>query len=392
VSAIAQDPARQDAVPFDHHRLDRLLVDAGIDVVLATSPFNVRYLLGGHYFWIKKFTGAMALTQWLPVVGYVRDDPGAAFYYGQAAEIWQHQVSPVWIADTETTTTTFADAIEKTVAALRERDLASATIGIEGHFLPEAAARQLREALPGATFVEANSVLEHQRAIKTPRELEVLRRVTDGVVDAMLAVFATAPEGATTVEISHRLAEEQVRLGLDFDFCLVTAGTSVTRAPSADRWEAGGMLSLDSGAFLDGFLGDVARMGSRGEPGTEQTQILAEIIAIHDAIFRRTRAGMRGRALVETGRTALAESAHASEMFLDIHGLGLVTHEAPRLMPLGSITPDHVEMPLEPSMVLSVETTFQRPGFGFIKIEDTVVVTDDGAEVLGDRGRGWNVA
>jgi Xaa-Pro aminopeptidase len=381
----------QDEVPFDHARLDDLMRSAGIDVMLATSPFNVRYLLGGHYFWIKKFTGAMALSQWVPVVGYVRDDPSAAFYRGQAAEIWQHQVAPVWVENTTTTTTTFADAIDQAVVELKRLDLASSVIGIERHFLPEAAAEQLRKALPRATFVEANAVLELQRAIKTPAEVETLRTVTDGVVDAMLEVFADTPEGTTTREITQLLAEAAVARGLDFDFCLITAGTSVTRAPSGDRWEAGGLLSLDSGVFLDGFLGDVARMGVRGEQGREEAQILDEIATVQQAVIDRTRAGARGASLVDAGKTALAEAAHASEMFLDIHGLGLVTHEAPRLMPLGSITPDHVDLPLSDRMVLSVETTFQRPGFGFIKLEDTIVVGEDGAELLGDRGRGWNV-
>jgi Xaa-Pro aminopeptidase len=74
------------------------------------------------------------------------------------------------------------------------------------------------------------------------------------------------------------------------------------------------------------------------------------------------------------------------------HGMGLVTHEAPRLMhnKRMSYSGHDIERPLEPGMVISIETTMAHPKRGFIKLEDTVLVTKDGYEALGDTGRGWN--
>jgi Xaa-Pro aminopeptidase len=74
--------------------------------------------------------------------------------------------------------------------------------------------------------------------------------------------------------------------------------------------------------------------------------------------------------------------------------MGLVSHEAPRLMnsPRFSYDGYDMERPLEPGMVVSIETTVQHPTRGFIKLEDTVIVTDTGNEALGDGGRGWNKA
>ena len=73
------------------------------------------------------------------------------------------------------------------------------------------------------------------------------------------------------------------------------------------------------------------------------------------------------------------------------HGMGLVSHEAPRLTNAGPVPYDayDAERPLESGMVISVETTLQHPQRGFIKLEDTVVVTANGHEVYGDRIRGW---
>ena len=74
--------------------------------------------------------------------------------------------------------------------------------------------------------------------------------------------------------------------------------------------------------------------------------------------------------------------------------MGLVSHEAPRLTNSGPVPYDayDAERPLETGMVISVETTLQHPQRGFIKLEDTVVVTPKGHEVYGDRIRGWNRA
>jgi Xaa-Pro aminopeptidase len=86
------------------------------------------------------------------------------------------------------------------------------------------------------------------------------------------------------------------------------------------------------------------------------------------------------------------KSKHHNHMHFLAHGMGLVSHEAPRLTATGPVPYDayDAERPLESGMVVSVETTLQHPQRGFIKLEDTVVVTDSGFEIYGEGGRGWN--
>ena len=75
------------------------------------------------------------------------------------------------------------------------------------------------------------------------------------------------------------------------------------------------------------------------------------------------------------------------------HGMGLIPHEAPRLTATGPVPyPDkHAKRPPETGMVLSIETHVKHPDVGFVKLEDTVAVTNSGWEAFGDWGRGWNV-
>jgi Xaa-Pro aminopeptidase len=74
--------------------------------------------------------------------------------------------------------------------------------------------------------------------------------------------------------------------------------------------------------------------------------------------------------------------------------MGLVSHEAPRLTSTGPVPypNDDGPKPLEEGMVLSIETTVLHPTRGFVKLEDTVIVTDEGHRAFGDGARGWNVA
>jgi Xaa-Pro aminopeptidase len=86
------------------------------------------------------------------------------------------------------------------------------------------------------------------------------------------------------------------------------------------------------------------------------------------------------------------KSKHHNHMHFLAHGMGLVSHEAPRLTASGPVPYDAYDAarPLEVGMVISVETTLQHPQRGFIKLEDTVVVTDTGFDIYGEGGRGWN--
>ena len=269
-----------------------------------------------------------------------------------------------------------------------------ARIGAELAFLPADAADTLRKAFAGSEIKDALFVLERLRAVKTPEELKMLRIASDAVIDSMEAVFKTHGAGATKAELTEALRREETSRGLTFDYCLITAGSSLNRAPSDQRWEKGDILSLDSGGNYHGYIGDVCRMGIVGEPDAELVDLLAEVEAVEQASMQPIRAGALGKEIYAAANAVLQKSKlHNHTEFL-AHGMGLVSHEAPRLTNAGPVPYDayDADRPLETGMVISVETTLAHPQRGFIKLEDTVVVTPAGHEVYGDRIRGWNCA
>jgi Xaa-Pro aminopeptidase len=234
--------------------------------------------------------------------------------------------------------------------------------------------------------------LERLRAVKTAWELDHLRVASDLVVDSMLAVVAGHGPGATKNELVEALRREEVNRGLNFEYCLITAGTSFNRAPSDQIWREGDILSLDSGGNYKGYIGDLCRMAILGEPDAELEDLLGEVDAIQQAARRPIRNGARGADVFASAEELVRISQYSNSLEFVAHGMGLISHEAPRLTDRGPVPyPAHdADLPLEKGMVLSIETTLLHPRRGFIKLEDTVAVTETGCEGFGDRGRGWN--
>ncbi|MGB6537985.1 MAG: Xaa-Pro peptidase family protein [Xanthobacteraceae bacterium] len=385
---------RQINAPFDTARLDRLLDENGIDVLVATSKHNVQYLLGGHRAFFFESMDAMGLSRYLPVFIYLKGAPEKAGFFGHRMENFQNEVKPFWVSERDLKNSGSIDVMEKAVAYLRKLDPKPKRIGAELAFIPADSAAVLRKAFPDSEIKDALFVLERLRARKRPEELEKLRIASDLVIDSMLAVIESHGAGATKAELSEALRREETMRGLAFDYCLIAAGSSLNRAPSDQRWEAGDPLSVDSGGNYHGYIGDLARMAVIGEPDAELVDLLAEVEAIEQAAMKPIKAGVMGSDIYAAADAVLHNSKLHNHIHFLAHGMGLVSHEAPRLTNSGPVPYDDYDAkrPLEAGMVVSVETTLQHPSRGFIKLEDTVVVTPTGFEIYGDRARGWNRA
>lgn len=379
-------------LPFERARLDDLMTDAGVDVVVATTRHNVQYLLGGYRYFFFANMDAIGLSRYLPAVAYRCAAPGDAFYVGCGNEAWGTEVFPLWVPEVRRVSWSSVDTARELAEGLRRRGCAAGTIAVEKAFLPADAWDALRAELPDATFVDAQKLLEALRAVKSERELDLVRTASVGIIDSMLATFAASTPGQTKAEIVERFRREQTARGMVFDYCLVSAGRDLNRAPSDQVWHEGEVLSLDSGGMYQGYIGDLARMGVIGEPTALMDEVLGEIESVQQAARLAVAAGRRGGDIFAVAEKTLAGATHREEMFFVAHGMGLITHEAPRLTGTGPVPypADHADAPLLQGMVLSIETWAESRDIGFVKLEDTLIVTDDGWDAPGDTGRGWN--
>jgi Xaa-Pro aminopeptidase len=385
---------KQGVAPFDTARLDRLMDEQGFDILIVTSKHNVQYLLGGHRAFFFESMDAMGLSRYLPVFVYAKGEPQKTGFFGHRMEGFQHQNAPFWVAELDTKSSGSVDVMEKAVAYAKKLAPNAKRVGAELAFIPVDSCEVLRKAFPHAEIKDALFVLERLRAIKTPRELEMLKIASDAVIDSMQATIGKHGPGSSKVEMTETLRREETSRGLTFDYCLITVNASLNRAPSDERWEKGGVLSLDSGGNYHGYIGDVCRMGVAGEPDQELVDLLAEIETIEQASMRPIKPGALGKDIYAAANVPLQKSKLHNHIEFLAHGMGLVSHEAPRLTNSGPVPYDayDADRPLETGMVVSVETTLKHPKRGFIKLEDTVVVTPTGFDVYGDRIRGWSRA
>jgi Xaa-Pro aminopeptidase len=381
-------------VPFNAARLDALMDEVGLDVLVATSKHNVQYLLGGYRFFFYDTMDAIGISRYQNAVVYQKGRPENTAYIGCKMEQFEVENGRFWTPNLDLESLSPAEALGR--AAVHIKSLGSVRrVGVEADFLPASGARALRDGLQNIDIGDAFLPLERLRAVKTSQEIAHLRRASEQVVASMGDAFMACEPGRTKKEIIEALRASEVRRGLGFDYCLMTAGTSLNRAPSDQVLQAGDIVSIDSGGNYNGYIGDLCRMGIIGTaPDNELQDLLGWIEDVQQSTRALVKPGWHGGELLVLGDARVDASPHAAYSDFMAHGMGLVSHEAPRLRHMGS-TPypgyDNAR-PLEAGMVLSIETTMRHPKRGFIKLEDTVLVTPTGQESLGDGLRDWNIA
>ncbi len=380
-------------LPFDDNKLSTLMEDQGADVVLATSKENVRYLLGGYQFFFFAHKDAIGVSRYQPIVGLPKGAPDKAFYIGNIMEGWQQEVEPLWVPEKRNNQWHTDQAGKDAADFIRKLGHEKGTVAVEKCFLPADSYEALQEELPDAKFIDAVYLLEELRAVKQPHELTLLKEASETIVECMLDVMKSTPPGTTMYEVADEMKKLETQRGLDFEYCLTCTGPSFNRAPSNATWDEGNILSLDSGGNKQGYLGDLCRMAVMGEPTPLMEDLLGEIQAVQTAARAVVRPGVTGQEIYEAALKEQARCEHDDQMVFLAHGMGIIQHEAPHLTSSGVVPypATYETRGLEPGMVVSIETDMKNPEVGFVKLEDTVVVTEDGSVGYGDEGRGWNI-
>ena len=170
---------RPHTAPFDTARLDRLMDEAGIDILLATSKHNVQYLLGGHRAFFFESMDAMGLSRYLPVFVYPKGEPQKAGFFGHRMEGFQNEVKPFWVSEINTKSSGSVDVMEKAVDYVRKLAPKPKRIGVEVAFIPVDSAAVLRKAFPDSRIqgraVRAGALARDQDAGRTREAAHRLR-------------------------------------------------------------------------------------------------------------------------------------------------------------------------------------------------------------------------
>ncbi|MCC6801613.1 MAG: aminopeptidase P family protein [Anaerolineae bacterium] len=251
-----------------------------------------------------------------------------------------------------------------------------AVIGL--HRLPFVTYRAIQAAFPNAEFVDLGAEFAALRRYKSALEIRLLREaghITDAAFDA---IRPELKPGVTEVEVAARIVYEIERrgAGLSFEPTVVSGNDHPIpiRMPTERRLKPGDSVMIDIGAMVQGYQADATRTFVLGEPNAAQQKVWNAILGAYDVVFERIRPGVPCRDL-HVVAVGVIEGAGYKLVHRIGHGIGLSTSfEWPSL--------DSETTPLKAGMTFCIEPGIYVDGSGDMKLEDDVVVTEDGYELL----------
>ncbi len=357
---------------MSQERLQRFrtwLNEQGLDAFLVTQPQNATYLSG-----------------------WANDEEGAGIALVGAGEQQQILLTSTLYSEVAT-----REAVGWQVVAPPAREFTKAlaehahaygwkTIGFEASAVSYSAYQAYSSAGEGIFTLKSfeQNFIETLRQVKDPQELELLRRAIAITDETFAHICQWIQPGMTEQEVAWEVARTMISLGADSpSFATIVAsgphGSMPHAVPSQRRIQRGELITVDMGARYKGYCADMTRTISLGEPAEPRMR------EVYDAVLRAMktceqglRAGLTGREGDALARNVLAEAGLADYYIHSTgHGVGLQIHETPNLSQRASET-----LTLPVGSVVTVEPGVYIPGWTGTRVEDCVLVTENGVEVL----------
>lgn len=328
---------------------------AGFDAVIVSSAANMKYLSG--------FTGE----------GYL--------YLSQKKKVVVTDFRYVYSARKECLDFEIVDRgkglFEPLIGVIGEEK----KIGFEGDILTYSDYRKLSETLPEKQFDSVENEFRYLRSIKTKEEIEQIEKAENIGDIAFQEFLKTWKPGMTEREVADLLECSMKRAGaegLSFD-TIAASGihSSMPHAVLTDKvLEEGDFLTMDFGCRFGGYCSDMTRTVVIGKASEKQKEIYKLVLHAQEETLRRIRPGMLGCEVDAIARDIITEAGYGDCFGHGLgHSVGLEIHELPAF----SV---REQEKIKPGMVITVEPGVYIEGFGGVRIEDVVVITEDGCRNL----------
>lgn len=350
---------------MDHHvqRRDRLtqqLVQEGVDAFLISHPINVTYLTG-----FSGDSSFLVLTRGRAVL--VSDKR----FTEQIAE-----ECPGLEASIRPPSQTVQDAVMKTVSQLGAR-----SVGFESGHLCVSEFETLRDLVPSITWKAGRERVEQIRTIKDAAELAELREAVRFAESAFQTFTAKLKPDDNEKDLSDAM-ESYIRQagGKCSSFSTIVASgerAALAHAPPTARQVGDAeMLLVDWGASGRFYKSDLTRVLATRRISPKLESIYAVVLKAQEQALRAVRPGAKAHDIDAEARSVIEQEGFGEFFGHGLgHGLGLQVHEAPAIR-------QNSQTVLQPGMVFTIEPGIYLPGWGGVRLEDDVLVTPDGSEVL----------
>lgn len=332
-----------------------------LDAIIISAGPNVRYLTG--------FTGDNAALLVLPGASVLFTDPRFEI---QSAQETRGAGCRIRISR--------GPLLVDVVAAIRRAGVRR--IGYEPARMTCESFEFLRSKLPmKASLDPVRGWVEQLRMVKSPEELALIRRSVETNSKAFEQTVARVRPGMKESDLAAELEYRMRRLGAEKpSFDTIVAGgvrSALPHAqPTAARLESGQLIVVDMGALQDGYCSDMTRMLFLGVPTPKVKRTYRAVLEAQLAAIDAVRAGVSTARVDRAARDVLkGYGLDGAFVHSTGHGLGLEIHEPPRVG-------RRDKTKLAPGMAITIEPGVYLEDFGGIRIEDTIVVTDKGCEIL----------
>jgi Xaa-Pro aminopeptidase len=344
---------------------------ADFRALVVSAPPNITYLCG--------FTGTAGVLVLSP--GEARLIVDGRYESGARRRVREGSMGPVEIEPV-------SRRYDLTLGGVLERLRARRT-GFEAEHVTVAALNAWQRAAPGIEWIATERLIERHRMVKDAGEIAILRRACRGVSDVAREIPSLVAAGRTELEIARAIDLALERAGFDGPaFPTIVAGGPNSALPHARptdrRLVTGDLVLLDFGGRLDGYCGDLTRMAAVGQVGAEARSLFEAVREAQAAAIAAVRPGQEAPAVDTAAREVLERHGLGEAVLHETgHGLGLELHEAPRI---ARPDPHHTDR-LVAGMVCTIEPGAYVDGLGGVRLEDDVLVTAEGCEVLTDAPR-----
>lgn len=330
----------------------------GIDALLITSPTNRRYISG--------FTGS---------TGYVLiSEDRAAFitdfrYVEQAAD----QCKGYEIIDNKRSMLT---ALKETVQQFGVK-----SIGFEQDYVTYSEFERIKQEINGVNWVPTSNIIEQLRLIKDEEELAKIQKAIDIADEAFSHILGYIRPGVTEEEVALELEFKMRKLGasgVSFDIIVASGerGALPHGRASNKPIRAGELVTLDFGCVYDGYVSDITRTVAVGEISDQLREIYNICLEAQLNGVNNIKAGMTGKEADALCRDIIERAGYGPAFGHSTgHGIGLDVHEGPS----ASVVSDII---LQPGMLLTVEPGIYLSGIGGVRIEDDILITETGNQIL----------
>lgn len=338
-------------------KLREQLKQAGIDALLVTNPYNRRYL--------TQFTGTAGVV----IVSqndavFITD-----FRYTEQAE---KEIEGYRIVQHTKT------IIEEVAAQCKAMNIE--TLGFEKEDMSYGLYELYHKQID-AKLKPVSGIVEKLRIVKSPEEIEVLKQAAKIADDAFEHILTVIKPGILEIDVANELEFFMRRKGAtssSFDTIVASGWRSALPhgVASQKKIETGELVTLDFGAYYKGYCSDITRTIAVGDINDQLKEIYDVVLEAQKLGVANIKAGMTGKEADDTTRYYITEKGYGQYFGHSTgHGIGLEVHEGPGLSQRSSTV-------LRPNMVVTVEPGIYIPDVGGCRIEDDIVITEDGNRII----------